>query len=52
MMKLEAMGSVLKDDQLVIYMLNNLTIDYALQMILLEKGIESKNNLLAMCDKV
>jgi hypothetical protein len=36
------MGSEMTDDQLLINVLNNLTSDYELQMVLLEKGIGNK----------
>jgi gag-polypeptide of LTR copia-type len=35
--KLETMGFVMKDDQFIVQVLNNLTSDYELQMLLLEK---------------
>ena len=43
-MKLEDMGSAMTDDQLIIHVLNNLKIDYELQMVLLEKRIGNKDN--------
>jgi hypothetical protein len=43
-MKLEDMGSIMTDDQLLIHVLNNLTTDYELQMVLLEKRIGDKSN--------
>ena len=43
-MKLEDMRSAMTDDQFMIHVLNNLTSDYELQMVLLEKRIGSKAN--------
>ena len=43
-MKLEDMGSAMTDDQFMIHVLNNLTSDYELQMVLLEKRIGNKEN--------
>ena len=43
-MKLEDMGSAMTDDQFMIHILNNLTSDYELQMVLLEKRIGNKSN--------
>jgi gag-polypeptide of LTR copia-type/Zinc knuckle len=43
-MKLEDMGSIMTDDQFLIHVLNNLTTDYELQMVLLEKRIGDKSN--------
>jgi gag-polypeptide of LTR copia-type len=42
--KLEDMGSIMTDDQFLIHVLNNLTTDYELQMVLLEKRIGDKSN--------
>jgi hypothetical protein len=42
--KLEVMGSYMTDDQIVTQVLNGLTNDYELQMLLLEKRIGSKEN--------
>jgi hypothetical protein len=41
-MKIEGMGSAMTNDQLMINLLNNKTIDYELQMVLLEKRIVNK----------
>jgi hypothetical protein len=43
-MKLEDMGSSMTDDQFMIHVLNNLTSDYELQMVLMEKRIVNKEN--------
>jgi len=43
-MKLEDMGSAMTDDQYMIHVLKNLTSDYELQMVLLEKRIGNKTN--------
>jgi hypothetical protein len=43
-LKLEVMGSFMTDDQFMIQVLNSLTNDYELQMLLLEKRIGSKEN--------
>jgi hypothetical protein len=40
--KLEPMGSIMKDDQFMIQVLNSLTTKYKLQMLLLEKCIGNK----------
>jgi gag-polypeptide of LTR copia-type len=42
--KLETMGSVMTDDQFIIQVLNSLTSDYELQMLLLERQIGNKDN--------
>jgi hypothetical protein len=41
-MKLEDMGSAMTDDQFMMHVLNNLTSDYELQIVLLEKRIVRK----------
>jgi hypothetical protein len=43
-LKLEVMGSFMTDDQFMVQVLNSLTNDYELQMLLLEKRIGSKEN--------
>jgi ABC-type ATPase with predicted acetyltransferase domain len=43
-LKLEVMGSFMTDDQFMIQVLNTLINDYKIQMLLLEKRIESKEN--------
>jgi hypothetical protein len=43
-LKLEVMGSFMTDDQFMVQVLNSLTNDYKLQMLLLEKRIGSKEN--------
>jgi hypothetical protein len=43
-MKLEDMWSAMTDDQFMIHVLNNLTSDYELHMVLLERRIENKEN--------
>jgi hypothetical protein len=43
-MKLEDMGSAMTDDQFMIHVLNNLTSDYELQMVILDKRIRNKKN--------
>ena len=43
-MKLDDMGSAITDDQFTIHALNNLTRDYELQIVLLEKSIGNKVN--------
>jgi hypothetical protein len=40
------------DDQLMIHVLNNLTSDYEIQMVLLEKKIGNKSNLLEVMSYV
>jgi hypothetical protein len=47
-LKLEVMGSFMTDDQFMIQVLNSLTNDYEVQMLLLEKRIESKANTLSI----
>jgi gag-polypeptide of LTR copia-type len=47
---LETMGSNMTDDQLIVQVLNSLTSDYKLQMLLLEKQIGSKDNPLTIED--
>jgi gag-polypeptide of LTR copia-type len=42
--KLETMGSVMTDDQFIVEVLNSLTSDYELQMLLLEKQVGNKDN--------
>jgi hypothetical protein len=42
--KLKDIGSTMIDDQFMIHVLNNITSDYELQMILLEKIIGDKKN--------
>jgi len=44
LMKLEDMGSAMTDDQYMIHVLKNLTSDYELQMVLLEKRNGNKTN--------
>ena len=46
--KLETMGSVMTDDQFIVQVLNSLTSDYKLQMLLLEKQIGNKDNPLSI----
>ena len=46
--KLETMGSVITDDQFIVQVLNSLTSDYELQMLLLEKQIGHKDNPLSI----
>jgi hypothetical protein len=46
--KLEPMGSVMTDDQFIVQVLNSLTSDYKLQMLLLEKQIGNKENPLSI----
>jgi gag-polypeptide of LTR copia-type len=46
--KLETMGSVMTDDQFIVQVLNSLTSDYELQMLLLEKQIGNKDNPLSI----
>jgi Zinc knuckle len=46
--KLETMGSVMTDDQFIVQVLNSLTSDYKLQMLLLEKQIGNKCNPLSI----
>ena len=46
--KLETMGSVMTDDQFIVQVLNSLTSDYELQMLLLEKQIGNKENPLSI----
>jgi gag-polypeptide of LTR copia-type len=48
--KLETMGSNMTDDQFIVQVLNSLTSDYELQMLLLEKQIGSKDNPLSIED--
>jgi hypothetical protein len=43
-MNLEDMGSAMTDDQFMIHMLNNLTSDFELQMVHLEKVIGNIEN--------
>jgi hypothetical protein len=43
-MKFKDMGSTMTDDQFMIHVRNNLTSDYELQMVLLEKRIANKEN--------
>jgi hypothetical protein len=45
-MKLEDMGSVRTDDHFIVHVLKNLTSDFELQMVLLEKRIGNKSKLL------
>jgi hypothetical protein len=47
-LKLEVMGLFLTDDQFMVQVLNSLTNDYELQILLLEKWIGSKENLLTI----
>jgi hypothetical protein len=47
-LKLEVMGSLMTDDQFMVLVLNSLTNDYNLQMLLLEKRIGSKENSLTI----
>jgi hypothetical protein len=42
--KLETMGSNMTDDQFIVQVLNSLTSDKELQMLLMEKQIGSKDN--------
>jgi hypothetical protein len=54
-MKLDDMGSAMTDDQFMIRMLNNLTSDYKLQMVLMENRIIDKENPLEvdeLCEKL
>jgi hypothetical protein len=54
-MKLEDMGSEMTDDQFMIHVLSDLTSDYELQMVLLEKIIGIKENPLEvneLCDEL
>jgi hypothetical protein len=46
--KLETMGSAMTDDQFIVQVLNSLTSDYELQMLLLEKQIGNKENPLSI----
>jgi gag-polypeptide of LTR copia-type/Zinc knuckle len=46
--KMETMGSVMTDDQFIVQVLNSLTSDYKLQMLLLEKQIGNKVNPLSI----
>jgi gag-polypeptide of LTR copia-type len=46
--KLETMGSAMTDDQFIVQVLNSLTSDYKLQMLLLEKQIGNKDNPLSI----
>jgi gag-polypeptide of LTR copia-type len=48
--KLETMGSAMTDDQFIVQVLNSLTSDYELQMLLLEKQIGNKENPLSIED--
>jgi hypothetical protein len=48
--KLETMGSNMTDDQYIVQVLNILTSDYELQMLLLEKQVGSKDNLFSIED--
>ena len=41
-MKLEGIRSAMIDDRFLIHVLNNLTNEYEIQMVLLEKGIGAK----------
>jgi hypothetical protein len=43
-LKLEVMGSFMTDDQFMVQVLNSLTSDFELQMLLLEKRIGSKEH--------
>jgi hypothetical protein len=47
-LKLEVMVSFMTDDQFMVQVLNSLTNEYELQMLLLEKRIGSKENSLAI----
>jgi hypothetical protein len=42
------MGYVMTDDQFIVQVLNSLTSDYELQMLLLEKQIGNKDNPLSI----
>jgi hypothetical protein len=44
------MGSNMTDDHFIVQVLNSLTVDYKLQMLLLEKQIGSKDNPLSIED--
>jgi gag-polypeptide of LTR copia-type len=48
--KLETMDSVMTDDQFIVQVLNSLTSDYELQMLLLKKQIGNKDNPLSIED--
>jgi hypothetical protein len=43
-MKLEELGSSITDNQFMIHILNNMTLDYDLQLALMEKHINDKLN--------
>jgi hypothetical protein len=43
-MKLEDIGSAMTDDQFMIHVINKLTSDYELKMVLLEKRLGNKEN--------
>jgi hypothetical protein len=46
--KLEAMGSSMTDDQLMVQLLNSKVAEYELQMLLLEKSIRNKEKPLSV----
>jgi gag-polypeptide of LTR copia-type len=48
--KLETMGSNMTDDQFIVQVLNSLTSDYELQMLLLEEQVGNKDNPLSIED--
>jgi hypothetical protein len=48
--KLETMGSAMTDDQFIVQVLNSLTSDFKLQMLLLKRQVGNKDNPLSIED--
>jgi hypothetical protein len=50
-MRLEELGSSISDNQFILHILNNMTVDYDLQLAMMEKRVADKSNPLTI-DKI